>query len=89
MPPMGIETTTWFHQRPTHRPVAKTVTQAQLDEDQAWKRVEAITDNIAFYRNMGEWDTLEREYAKYDVALKAAKMASNWVYELKRIEGNG
>ena len=85
----SVESTTWFHQRPSHRKVPANVTQAQFDEDRAWQYVEEITDQVAFARIMGDDEALEDAYRKYDGALKLAKMASTRVYEIKRENGNG
>jgi len=85
----STETETWFDRRPSHRPVAKTVVDAQIDEDRAWQRVAEIVDLVEFARTMGDDEALEDAYRKYDGALKLAKDASERVYELKRENGNG
>jgi hypothetical protein len=69
--------------------VARNVTQAQHDEEVAYRHVDELADQVEFARTMGDDEALEDAYRKYDGALKLAKMASTRVYEIKRENGNG
>ena len=83
-------TITWFDQKPSHCPVARNVTQAQHDEEVAYRHVDELADQVAFLRIVGASDgEMAEAYQAHNNAVKAAKAASKRLHAIERKTENG